>query len=222
MPAMPSPEAGPSWVTVDAGQSEYHGLWAYSPAEGHAAFEQFIDAMIERRRRLPGMHIYHFAPYEPAALKRLMGRYAAVTRQGVRCSVESYSIKKLEEFYDFKRQEALPELGRQKRHFEAMLEQGEGAQAPQEMRDIVERYNEDDCVSTWALREWLEGIRSELVAGGTEVPRPIVEPHEESETRKERDQRKTWGGCCQRRRRASWRSGWRCGMGSRYGSGHSA
>ena len=113
----------------------------------------------------------------------------AVTRQGVRCSVESYSIKKLEEFYDFQRQEALPELGRQKRHFEAMLEHGDGAQAPQEMRDIVQRYNEDDCVSTWALRQWLEGIRSELTAAGTDVPRPVVEAHEESETRKERDQR---------------------------------
>ena len=24
----------------------------------------------------PDLHIYHFVPYEPAALKRLMGRYA--------------------------------------------------------------------------------------------------------------------------------------------------
>jgi hypothetical protein len=28
-------------------------------------------------RRHPGLHIYHFAPYEPGALKRLMGRYAS-------------------------------------------------------------------------------------------------------------------------------------------------
>ena len=26
---------------------------------------------------MPDLHIYHFAPYEPAALKRLMGRYAS-------------------------------------------------------------------------------------------------------------------------------------------------
>ena len=25
---------------------------------------------------IPDLHVYHFAPYEPAALKRLMGRYA--------------------------------------------------------------------------------------------------------------------------------------------------
>jgi hypothetical protein len=63
----------------------------------------------------PDLHVYHFAPYEPAALKRLMGRYAtrenevdnllraeifvdlfAVVRHSTRASVESYSIKKLE------------------------------------------------------------------------------------------------------------------------------
>ena len=29
-----------------------------------------------RWARFPDLHIYHYAPYEPAALKRLMGRYA--------------------------------------------------------------------------------------------------------------------------------------------------
>ena len=28
-----------------------------------------------RWAQYPSMHIYHFAPYEPSALKRLMGRY---------------------------------------------------------------------------------------------------------------------------------------------------
>jgi uncharacterized protein len=70
----------------------------------------------------PDLHVYHYAPYEPAALKRLLGRYATreeeidqmlrahlfvdlygVVRQGLRASVESYSIKKLEPFYDFTR-----------------------------------------------------------------------------------------------------------------------
>ena len=31
------------------------------------------------RAEFPEMHVYHYAPYEPGALKRLMGRYA--TRQ---------------------------------------------------------------------------------------------------------------------------------------------
>src|SRR5208337_2495605 len=76
------------------------------------AFERFVDFVMDRLKVYPDLHIYHFAPYEPAALKRLMGRYAtredeldqllrgkrfvdlfAVVRQGLRAGVESYSIK---------------------------------------------------------------------------------------------------------------------------------
>jgi predicted RecB family nuclease len=73
------------------------------------------EANPEFVRRLKPFAPYHFAPYEPAALKRLMGRYAirerelddllrsevfvdlySVVRHAIRASVESYSIKKLE------------------------------------------------------------------------------------------------------------------------------
>ena len=69
------------------------------------------------------MHVYHYAPYEPAAFKRLMGRYAtreaeidrmlraerfvdlyAVVRQALRASVESYSIKDLEPLLRLRRE----------------------------------------------------------------------------------------------------------------------
>ena len=39
-------------------------------------------------------------------------------------------------------------------------------------RAVVAGYNRDDCVSTWQLRDWLETRRDELVAAGTDVPRP--------------------------------------------------
>ena len=77
---------------------------------------------IERHARNPQMHVYHYAPYEPTALKRLMGRHATreeevdrllrggvlvdlfrAVRQGLRASVESYSIKRIEPLYDFRR-----------------------------------------------------------------------------------------------------------------------
>ena len=64
------------WVTVDDGRPRYHGLWAHDEAQEKAVFEQFVDAMVARRRQYPDMHIYHYAPYEPGALKRLMGRHA--------------------------------------------------------------------------------------------------------------------------------------------------
>src|SRR3954454_4566211 len=81
-----------------------------------------MDAIAERRRRFPGMHVYHYAPYERTALQRLMGEHGTredalddvlrgevlvdlyrVTRQALRASVESYSIKSVETLYGFER-----------------------------------------------------------------------------------------------------------------------
>ncbi|HEV7604959.1 MAG TPA: TM0106 family RecB-like putative nuclease, partial [Candidatus Limnocylindrales bacterium] len=74
------------------------------------AFERLVDFIIDRLEQDPTMHVYHYAPYEPTALKRLMGRYGTreaevdrlmregvlvdllrVVRQSLRASVESYS-----------------------------------------------------------------------------------------------------------------------------------
>ncbi len=92
--------------------------WATDPAEEKQAFERLMDHLMAAWERDPGMHVYHYAPYEPTKLKALSGRYAtraeeldrllrgqrlvdlyAVVRQGIRVSKESYSIKQLEDFY---------------------------------------------------------------------------------------------------------------------------
>ncbi|WP_429527316.1 ribonuclease H-like domain-containing protein [Pseudomonas frederiksbergensis] len=83
--------------------------WALSREEEKLNFERFIDFVIARQEQYPDLHIYHFAPYEPVALKRLMGRHASreeeidallrskrfvdlysVIRNGLRASVGSY------------------------------------------------------------------------------------------------------------------------------------
>ncbi len=52
----------------------YEGGWAFTRAEEKQRFEGFVDFVMARWAQFPGLHIYHYAPYEPAALKRLMGR----------------------------------------------------------------------------------------------------------------------------------------------------
>ena len=59
------------------GSVAYMSDWALSRQDEKAAFERFVDFVIERLKNYPDLHIYHFAPYEPATLKRLMGRYAS-------------------------------------------------------------------------------------------------------------------------------------------------
>ena len=65
-------------VTLPAdsgGDSIYESLWSFSRSEEKKAFETFIAKVMERWRRNPEMHIYHYAPYEPTAIKRLVGRH---------------------------------------------------------------------------------------------------------------------------------------------------
>ena len=62
--------------TDDQGQETYRADWALTGAEERGAFEAFNDFAMERLARYPDLHIYHFAPYEPSAVRRLMGRHA--------------------------------------------------------------------------------------------------------------------------------------------------
>ena len=184
-----------------AGESdEYRDVWAFSREEEKLAFEKFVDFVMERRDAFPDLHIYHYAPYEPSALKRLMGRYATreeeidqmlragvfvdlyqAVRRGVRASVESYSIKDLEPFYAFRRRAALADANAALATLQSSLELGLVPAITDEIRAAVRAYNEDDCRSAAGLRDWLEELRRQLVDRGVEVPRPDPGDGEPSE-----------------------------------------
>ncbi len=197
------------WVTLGPGGTpSYRGLWAASDAEERAAFETFVDSIVAAWLVDPAMHVYHYAPYEPAALKRLMGRYAtreaevdrmlraglfvdlyAVVKHAVRASVERYSIKDLEPFYAFTREVDLADARTHLRVVERALELRSVGAITDEVRRTVEGYNRDDCVSAWQLRNWLERLRASVEAGGTPVPRPTLgdpAPPEEVDAREQR------------------------------------
>ena len=181
------------YVTVnDAGQRRYTPLWAANPEEERANFQEFIDLIIGIRRSDPKAHVYHYAPYEPAALKRLMGRYATreveldellrgrvfvdlhqVVKRSLLASVERYSIKDLEPFFDYAREQDLREASESRRVVESAVADGSLRTDDRHCR-IVEDYNREDCESTVKLRDWLEDLRAEVIAGGQELPRPAL------------------------------------------------
>ncbi|MEJ7802134.1 MAG: TM0106 family RecB-like putative nuclease [Candidatus Limnocylindria bacterium] len=181
---------------------EFTAIWSFDPetpgdvtpaGEKHA-FERLMDLLTERLKRFPSMHIYHYAPYEPTALKRLMGRHATredevdrllrggvlidlyrAVRQSLRASVESYSIKRLEPLYDFVRDVPLKDAGSSIVAFEQWLELGEGDRPGSPILDDIAAYNRDDVRSTLVLRDWLERLRVELAnRAGQPVPRPAA------------------------------------------------
>ena len=156
---------------------------------------------------VPNLHVYHFAPYEPGALKRLMGRYAtreeefdrllrgkrfidlhAVTRQALRASVERYSLKEMEVFYGFERAIPLADAALALRAVNLQLELGRREAIPTETVAAVSAYNLDDCLSTMRLRDWLEERREELIRAGHPVTRPPLEAGDPSEAVDEHQQ----------------------------------
>ena len=186
----------------------YEHRWALNESDEKETFEWLVDEVMDRWCRDANMHIYHYAPYEPSALKRLMGRYATredevdrmlrgglfvdlyhVVRQGLRASLESYSLKELEPFYGFDREVELRAASTALRRIESALELGYAIEEENEDLEVVCGYNRDDCISTFHLRNWLERLRDQTITGGTHVPRPEIRDADPADKLDERQQR---------------------------------
>ena len=203
--ALPAPDPGdvffdfegdPLWTDADPSRSgleylfgvleapagdaapTFRPFWAHDRAQERRALTDFLAYLAERRRRYPGMHVYHYAAYERSALLRLAGRHGvgedevdqllrdgvlvdlyAVVRNAIRVSQPSYSLKKLEPLY----------MGDELRSGDVttaadsivayatycdLLEAGRAKDAARALAEIRD-YNEYDCYSTLRLRDWL-------------------------------------------------------------------
>ncbi|HET6929665.1 MAG TPA: TM0106 family RecB-like putative nuclease, partial [Candidatus Acidoferrum sp.] len=182
-------------------EPRYQALWSFDRTNEKEAFSKFIALVMERWRKHPGMHVYHYAPYEPTQIKRMAGQHGVcidevdlllkarifvdlyrAVRQGVRASVESYSIKKVEGLYEFKRAVPPGDSVLALETFAAALVLGDPRDVPGNILNAIEVYNRDDCLSAWRLRKWLEDRRLELEAKtGAALQRPIFEEAKEEE-----------------------------------------
>jgi len=63
-------------VSLEDGEPRFRAFWARDRIQEKRAFEELIDFLIGWLGRYPDMHVYHYAHYEPAALRRLMGEHA--------------------------------------------------------------------------------------------------------------------------------------------------
>lgn len=192
----------------DNGVMIHKADWALDREQEKIVFERFIDFVCDRIKKYPDLHIYHFASYEPAALKRLMGRYAtkenevddllrgkrfvdlySVVRNGLRASVESYSIKRLEPFYAYERKIPLTQANISLTRLNADLELDDIGSITDSDKETVLGYNQDDCLSAAALRSWLEGLRNKLISEGNNVVRPLPGQEGANEEISERQKR---------------------------------
>jgi predicted RecB family nuclease len=186
------------WIANKSVKTTYHDQWAMNSMEEKEALEKFVQFVMKQRKCYPAMHIYHFANYEPAVIRRLSTRYNVyadevddllrgevfvdlhrVVRNGLRLSVEGYGLKDIEGHYGFKRKTKLF-LASKSRKAAALLLDME-VEIEKELIQIIQNYNEEDCLSTYELHQWLEEKRVELIKAGTEVPRLEALPFDPEE-----------------------------------------
>jgi len=179
---------------------KYQPIWSFDPPEERESFARFIRFVADRWTSHPGMHIYHYASYEPTAIKRLAGRHGLgvdevdqllraevfvdlyrVVKQAIRASVESYSIKKIEGLYGFQRIDPPRVSVLALQTLEAALALGITREAAAELVLAPEKYNRDDCLSALKLRGWLEERREEIEAKNGALPRPAPKPGDAAE-----------------------------------------
>lgn len=159
----------------ESGERCFKDFWAHDHAEEKVAFEAFIDWIFERWLEDPHMHVYHYANYEIAAIRKLMGRYGTREEQvdnllrnnvfvdlykvvsgGLMVGTPNYSIKSVELLYRGKRDTEVGNGADSIIVYEDWRENPDGTtwQTSKVLNDIRD-YNIDDCDSTLELTEWL-------------------------------------------------------------------
>lgn len=153
----------------------FKAFWAHSHLEEAATLAEFFQFLETRLAEYPEARIYHYAPYEITALRRLTIRYGvgeafldrllrekrfvdlfSVVRGGLIGSEPNYSIKSMEAFYGLERKGEVKTGGGSIVAYEQWRENGE-----QHILDEIEAYNRIDCISTEELRNWLVSVRPE-------------------------------------------------------------
>ncbi|NCP15267.1 MAG: TM0106 family RecB-like putative nuclease [Sphingomonadales bacterium] len=186
----------------DGARSEFRFRWGHDAAEERRAFEDTLDWIADHLARHPGAHIYHYAPYEITALRRLSTLHAsreavldrllrerrfvdlyAVLRQAVRTSEPNLSLKTMEVFFAEKRDGAVTKADQSVVEYKSWQQTGE-----QRILDDILEYNKVDCENTEGLRDWLVSLRMDHLPW-REIGPPVAVSEEKSEKREQAEQR---------------------------------
>jgi len=185
------------WGVLDVDGS-FEPLFADDHQSERRAFEEFVDRVLARLALHPDLHVYHYASYEITALRRLMGRYGTreaevddllrrgvfvdlykVVKGGLVASVPGYGLKEIEAFLGFRREAEIKDGATSIVEYERYVQTRDRS-----ILDTIAAYNEEDCIATLALRDWLLGRRAEALARFG--PFPLPEREEPTEKRREK------------------------------------
>ena len=83
-----------------------------------------------------------------------------VVKQAIHVSENSYSIKQIEKYYDFKRTGDIKKGDISEEYYIQWIETKD-----KKLLDEIEEYNKQDCISTFKLRNWLLKINLKVQNG---------------------------------------------------------
>jgi predicted RecB family nuclease len=181
----------------DDGAWAFRAFWAHTREDEGRATAELLEFLVERMRRFPRAHVYHYANYEIAALRRLTAQHRTseaamdqlqrerrfvdlfkVVSGAMIASERGYSIKDLEVFYMETRAADVATAGASVVFYEEWRQTGD-----QRLLDEIHDYNRTDCISTQLLRDWLvRDVRPAACRGRSsarfpkEVPLPMSPP----------------------------------------------
>lgn len=163
-------------------RNQFKALWAHNHSEEHQRLRELFEFFQQQIEQFPNAHIYHYAPYEMTALRRLTIKYSfgeeildgwqrekrfvdlyAVVRGGIFTSEENYSLKSLEVFYMRSRTGSVTTASGSiiaYNNWRLKWEAGDPT-AAEDLKEL-EHYNQVDCESTEKLRDWLLPLRTGL------------------------------------------------------------
>ena len=168
---------GVTWI--EDGEPRFRAFWGTTAPRRSARSRTSSTSSSSAAERYPDLHVYHYAPYEPTALKRLMGLHAtredevddllrdevlvdlyAVVRQGA----ADLAAELLDQEGRGLLHGRARDRGHRRRRLDHRVRGVPRRAATESLLEAIERYNEDDCRSTWLLREWLLERRAEAIA----------------------------------------------------------
>ena len=159
----------------DKGKLKFKDLWAknYDKESEKNIFIELINFLEKRFEEYPNAHIYHYASYEKRAIRELATSYSSefpkgdivnddllrkekyvdlfsIVSQSIRTSERDLSLKSIEKFYNFKRKADIVKADDSVIKYDNWI-----ATKNEKYKQDIINYNEEDCISTYLLREFL-------------------------------------------------------------------
>ena len=159
----------------DNSKLKFKDLWAknYNKESEKNIFIELINFLEKRFVEYPNAHIYHYASYEKRAIRELATSYSSefpkgnivnddllrkekyvdlfsIVSQSIRTSERDLSLKSIEKFYNFKRKADIVKADDSVIKYDNWI-----ATKNEKYKQDIIKYNEEDCISTYLLREFL-------------------------------------------------------------------